>query len=346
MIHLIQALAFTLTAFCTAARHHEISGAKPINASVEGRMRSATRKMERAFGGRERDWPLHPLAVSALALQERLASVIRPKDQNHLWVQLQNYQGSGKGGPLANMTEPMVAAVEHLGLEADCDGRPHAHRWRHTLVRLIALAIVQSMQVLQDLLGHDDLEALLHYLLSAPDLVAEVMQVAEEASQLVVRTAVEETVQGRTGGGAAQSLQDGLTGMAMRRGIDVLGTDNIDEAVRILAGRGLQCTLVRPGILCTKAPGQPGPCTKGRGLPDTGSCRSDCESRLELASARLECRNQITGLLREYAESSDRPLAAQHIRGKILANLHRWPNVRDEFLASSPIAAEIWSSRR
>lgn len=245
MIRLIQALAFTLTAFCTAARHHEISGAKPTVAfGARTRMRSVTRKTERAFGGRERDWPLHPIAARALALQEQLAAVIRPKDQSHLWVQLQNYQGSGKGGPLANMTEPMVAAVEHLGLENASDGRPHAHRWRHTLVRLIALAIVQSMQVLQDLLGHDDLESLLHYLLSVPDLVAEVMQVAEEASQLVVRTAVEETVHGRTGGGAAPSLRDGLTGMAMRRGIDVLGTDNIEEAVRILAGRGLQCTLV------------------------------------------------------------------------------------------------------
>ncbi|MBH0240023.1 hypothetical protein [Methylobrevis albus] len=202
------------------------------------------------------------------------------------------------------------------------------------------------MQVLQDLLGHDNLEALLHYLLSVEDLVGEVMKVAEEASQLLVRTAVEDTVQGLAGGGAAQPLRDGLTEMEMRRGIDVLGTDNIDEAVRILSGRGLQCTLVRPGVLCTKAPGQFGRCTKGRGLPDTGSCRSTCESRLELASARIECRDQIVGLLREYAEVSEMPLASQHIRGKILANLHRWPDVRDEFLASSSIAAEIWSNRR
>ncbi|MBH0240022.1 hypothetical protein [Methylobrevis albus] len=104
IIGVIQALSFTLDAFCTAARHNEIAGAEHNTASIaKDRMRGVLRKTERAFGGRARDWPLHPLATRALDLQEKLASVIRPEGQSHLWVQLQDHKGSGRGGPMANM---------------------------------------------------------------------------------------------------------------------------------------------------------------------------------------------------------------------------------------------------
>ncbi|WP_095201417.1 integrase [Mesorhizobium carmichaelinearum] len=345
LIGLIQALDFTLLAFCTAARHHEISGTRAevkAGEQSDGRMHSRTHKMKPMIGGEERDWPLHPMATRALALQEKLASVIRPEGKRHLWVQFKSLEESRRGGHLANMTEPMVYAVDHLGLTEGCNGRPHGHRWRHTVTRLVALAVVESMQLLLDLLGHADFEHLLAYLLSNPDLSSEVMETAAEASIVLASTAIEEVLDGRAGGPAAATLKSGLEGMAMRRGIEAFGTDDRREAAEILTANGTYWGLVRPGIICTKAPGQFGACTKGRGAPDKGGCRADCAARLELELAKAQCRQELLTQIDEYSRSTDYPMAVARLKGQILANLHRWEEVREEMVARFEIAGQIW----
>lgn len=344
LVGLIQALNFTITAFCTAARHHEIAGAD--DDLSHSRLHATTRKMEPKFGGRERDWPLHPIAESALAIQRKLASVVKPEGSSHLWVQLKNHRETARGGPLANMTEPMVYAVDHLGLTDLVDGRPHAHRWRHTVTRLVALTISDSMQVLLDLLGHRDLENLLNYVLSDPEISSEVMKTTTEAAIVLAEQAIHEVLSGTAGGLAAPHIKDGLEGLAMRRGIGAFATDDVREAAVLLTSDGAYWELVRPGVICTRSPWQYGPCTKGRGRPDKGACRADCVLRLELELAKAECRAQLKEQLVEYTNFIDQPLVASRLEGTILANLHRWEDVRREILDDYEVARRIWSRNK
>jgi hypothetical protein len=206
----------------------------------------------------------------------------------------------------------------------------------------VALAVVESMQLLLDLLGHSNFEHLLNYLLSNPDLSSEVMETAAEASIVMASAAIEEVLDGKAGGPAAASLKSGLENMAMRRGIEAFGTDDLREAAEILTANGTYWGLVRPGIICTKAPGQFGACTKGRGAPDKGSCRSDCGSRLELELAKAQCRQELLAQIDEYSRSTDYPMVAARLRGQILANLHRWEDVRGEMMARFEVARQIW----
>ncbi|NMG38533.1 hypothetical protein GRZ55_04655 [Chelativorans sp. ZYF759] len=182
-----------------------------------------------------------------------------------------------------------------------------------------------------------------HFSVEINKLSSEVMDVAAEASIVLAETGIQEVLEGRAGGPAAAPLKRGLDGMAMRRGIEVLGTEDVREAAEILTANGVYWRRVRPGIICTKAPGQYGPCTKGRGTPDKGACRTSCVARLELELAKAQCREELLMHIDEYTRYADHPMKSARLQGQILANLHRWQDIREEVIANSDIARQIWS---
>ncbi|WP_436117417.1 hypothetical protein [Phyllobacterium sp. LjRoot231] len=348
VVGIIQALNFNKIAFCTGGRHSENAGADATSehALANNQLVSQTYKHVDVIGGASRDWPLHPMAVRALLLQDSLADVIRPDGTKHIWVQFSDYKDSKRGYPLANMSMVLSEAVKNLDLADKSEGWAQAQRWRHTMAHLIALTVVDAVQVLYDLFGHADVEATMHYMLSDGVLASEAMRVSMEASIAMAEDAISEVLDHKAGGPAKPNLLSGLNGMAMRLGIDTFGTDDITRAAKILTANGIAWIRVRPGVLCTKAPGQFGPCTQARGEADPGNCRTTCLHRLELDLGKSQCRQQLQ-MLREdhdHAIEDGRVMQAVNFAGQILANLHRWDDVRDEFLQEFPHMRGIWST--
>ncbi|KQT95485.1 hypothetical protein ASG68_12225 [Rhizobium sp. Leaf453] len=348
-ITVVQASNACLAGFCTGARIHEISGAESPSVDVDDEvMASQTYKYAPSLGGEKRHWPLHPYARRALLQQDRLARIVRPTDSLHLWVQTRHSSTADRGSALYDLSQATVECLKHLQLDELSDGRPHFHRWRHTLARSIALTVVEAQQVIQDVLGHDDLETTLHYMLSDPEIAQWAMQVAREAAHALAVEAVKEIENGVAGGPAAVPLANGLAELKMRRGIEALGTNDIEDAAKLLTLNGIAFHRIKGKIICTKLPNQFGPCTKSRGRADPGSCRSSCANRLELSVERIECELELTRLLAEYQSSKveNRHFEVAFLSGAILAELHRWPEVREEFISKSTLASEIWHGRK
>ena len=211
LVGTLQALNVGMIGFCTGARSSELSAAEDNETQgSDDRLHSITFKLIDDVNGKARDWPLHPAAVRALDIQKDLAKIVRPDGQSHLWVILG--KGEKIGLPLLNLTEPLVQAVEHLGL-SDLTGRDraHVHRWRHTVARLVALSVVGAPQVLLDLFGHRDLDMTLRYMLADPRIVDDAMKVAKETSFLMAEEAIAETMDGEASSPAAAKLQEGLS---------------------------------------------------------------------------------------------------------------------------------------
>lgn len=347
MIGLLQALNYAVINFCAGARSSEILAAVDSSLNeVDGRFVSRTFKVIDGTDGQVRDWPLHPAGVRALRLQVRLAKVIRPDDADHIWVLLK--EGAEPAGyPLRNINEPVVRAVQMLQIDSlTDDARPHSHRWRHTVARLVALSVAAAPQVLMDLFGHRDLEMTLRYMLSDPEIVEEALRVADEASRALAEEAVQDVLSGDAGGPAAEPVRKGLDELRMRRGEEVLGAESIKEAIEVLTFSGRQWHAVRPGVICTKGLGQFGPCTQGRGEADPGACRTGCDHRLETARAKAQCEMTIRKLLDDHASSAGMPLLRSALEGQILANLRRFDDVRTRIVGESATAALIWAERK
>lgn len=350
MVGLIQALNYCVHSFCTGGRSSETLDGTDASVDPDGTGHYYARTFKYAEGdsGQERDWPLHPRALKALQLQQGIARVIRPEGKAHLWMLLQD-GAEPAGFPLCNVNEPIVQMVSQLGLcHLTGQSRPHSHRWRHTVARLIALCVAAAPQVLMDLFGHRDLEVTLEYMLSDPAIAEDVKKVATEIAYAITKEALTDVEAGAVGGPAAAPLRKGVADFKMRRGEHELGTDSMSEAIRILTFNGRLWEVVRPGVLCTKGLGQFGPCTQGRGSPDAGACRTGCDHRLEMARAKADCAGALAGLLNEHAtaleDGADMVLA--NIEGQILAHLMRWDDVRKRILADSETARIIWSSRK
>lgn len=347
MIGVLQALNYAVVNFCAGARSSEILAAVDSSLNeADGRFVSRTFKVIDGVDGQVRDWPLHPVGIRALQLQIRLAKVVRPEDADHMWVLLK--EGDEPAGyPLRNINEPMVRTAKALQIDdLTEDTRPHSHRWRHTVARLVALSVAAAPQVLMDLFGHRDLEMTLRYMLSDPEIVEEALQVANEAARALAEEAVRDVLSGEAGGPAAAPLKKGLDDLRMRRGEDILGAVSLQEALEVLTFSGRQWHAVRPGVICTKGLGQFGPCTQGRGEPDPGTCRTGCNHRLETARAKAQCESTILKLLDDYAAAAEMPLLQAALEGQILANLRRFEDVRIGVLSQSPTAALIWAERK
>ncbi|KQQ11829.1 hypothetical protein ASF53_16845 [Methylobacterium sp. Leaf123] len=350
LVGVLQALNFATVAFCVGARVSEILSATDdaLPDFAAGRLVARTFKLVDAVEGRERDWPLHPAAARALIIQHDLARRVRPAGARHLWVLAGHAGANPFGSPLSNPTEPLVYAVRHLGLTALAGpDRPHAHRWRHTVGRIVCLSVIQAPTVLVDLFGHADVEMTLRYMLSDPRIAEEAVRVAEEAAVALATEAVSDTLAGATEGPAAAPLARGVAWARMRRGETEFGADSLRELAEVLTMSGRQWHLVRPGVICTKGPGEAGPCTRAVGRPDPGACRTTCDHRLETRAAEAECDTAIASLLAEaeaaVADGAD--LLAEHLCGQVLAQLHRWESVRTRWLARSPLAAALWAGR-
>ncbi|OSI73299.1 tyrosine-type recombinase/integrase [Bradyrhizobium canariense] len=324
---------------CMGARSSEILAADDVGfGPVAGRYQSRTYKLVDEIGGQARDWPLHPVAERAIEIQRRLSLLLRPEGQNHLWIRLQGK----KATRLTSATSVFRRTVEYLGLSHLLgSGTAHMHRWRHTVARLVALSVVGAPKVLFDLFGHKDIEMTLHYMMSDPTIAEEAMLVAKEMTYALAKSGITDLIEGGGSGPAAASLRQQLP-RAMRMGGDEFDT-GLSETAEVLTYEGKTWSLVREGVICTKGLGEYGPCTKGRGAPDPGACRTACDHRFELTIAKQQCKEILTALTRERqaADANGLEMLVENLDGQIVAELKRWDEVREQFLQDSDIR-RVW----
>jgi integrase len=340
-VRIVQGCNLGLVNLCTGARSSEILAADDVPfGPVGGRYQSITFKLVDQVGGTPRDWPLHPAAERAIEIQRRLSRVLRPNGEKHLWVVMHG----GRGTRLSSATHVFRQTVEYLGLvDLLGSGTAHMHRWRHTVARLVALSVVGAPKVVFDLFGHKDLEMTLHYMMSDQAIAEESMRVAEETSYAMAEDAITETVEGKSSGPASASLREHLP-MAMRPSKQVFDTESLRETAEVLTWQNKFWALVRPGVICTKGPGQSGPCTKGRGKPDPGGCRTSCAHRLELQMAKQQCTEALAALAaeRKSALAGGLEMLVANLDGQILAELKRWDDVRQSVLAEHADIKRLW----
>ncbi|WP_370437866.1 integrase [Microvirga sp. TS319] len=350
LISAIQGMNYCIVAFCTGARVSELSSAQSPEDWEASRLTARTFKFAQQTGGEERDWPLHPLAIEALVIQDKLASVVRSPQSRHLWVGIQNERKKTPAGEeILDKNAIIASAVKALSLSGLLgNGGANSHRWRTTLARLIALSVVASPQVVMDLFGHKDLQMALGYMLAHPEIVQEVLRVAEEMVYVNAEEAIRDGIAGSLGGPAAPAVSNAIERYRMKRGETEFLAHDLRDAARIFTFEGRTWELVREGVICTKGVGQFGPCTQSRGDPDPGACRTTCSHRLELQAARAQCFEAIGSLLHEFedAQANGFELLAANLEGQILSQLARWDDVRTEWLERSESLRTIWQRRQ
>ena len=258
-----------------------------------------TYKLSRTLAGTDRDWPAPETLVHALGQQirlvdawERIARIdngaARSAEDalvvigNHLWASLGASACADPEAHLSDFNQALRILARRIGL-SDCAGgeRLHAHRFRKTLARLAGIAIVDSPRVLQQLLGHKDIEMTLHYICTDKALAADIERVAREIrimrSQDVfdaVRASMHSPGEAQKYvGGGVRGLEEMIReheAVLHREGKHWSAESSYELAV-LLTANGHYVRTTKPGVICMKPSQIAAECT----------CDITCENRLE-----------------------------------------------------------------
>lgn len=356
LLRVLQSAHLFVSLLSTGGRISEMLSLQPgsITESPNGiaLTNGRTYKLSFLVDGEERDWPLPAIAIQALKQQEELAALAILGDDDS------DGDEDGDADSVANADEAGddvdIVAVESIwtreggsgeridgeynkylrnvvkifGLSEEFGkGNLHAHRFRKTTARLIALAIVGAPKILMDLFGHKQIGMTLHYILADPDIRAEMLEVARAQTIMLAKTAI--TQADECGGPAAKELQSAVKAERFRMGSD-FGEDSLQELAETLTINGRHWQLVRPGVLCTKGPQVAGACTPSTAMPEPSRCRSRCDHRLELAFLKEDVDKSIEFAVKELrqAVADDDDAKAEMWRGQILTNIGRFEELR------------------
>ncbi|WP_175037745.1 hypothetical protein [Burkholderia contaminans] len=304
------------------------------NASINGR----TFKLEFANEGAVKEWPLPDFGVLVLerqiALRSAIATLANSGERTDEQQSLLCGEGSlwavpSTGNRIDTLyNEVLSGLVDVMDLAAFLgDQRLHAHRFRVSIARLIALSIVGAPKILMDLFGHESIEMTLYYVLKDPTIRAEMIEVAKAQIIMLAKSAIAEIDQ--CGGPAARTVRTAVQHERARLGRD-FDEDDLTRLAEIFTLSGTYWQLVRPGVICTKLRDQMGPCNSQRGSPEPGSCRSYCSYRLELAALKDDVDRAIAQALTELEKcvKEDDEINAEMWRGQIIMNLGRFPQLK------------------
>jgi integrase len=308
-----------------------------------------TFKLVDRIGGGERDWPLPDVALNAIRQQEELCELIHrlgylsgdPEPATASGIAAENTIWARIG----SRTEFSSDVNERLRLMSVCLGltdKPGGknlttHRFRKTVARLAALALSGAPKILMDLFGHRSIEMTLQYILSDPDIQAEIKQVVEDVAVMRARDAIESI--DSYGGPAAKRIAGMLSQERARLGRD-LGAADMRQLAEVLTLSGQSWALVRPGVICTKLPGSAGPCTKKVGRPEPSRCRWGCDHRLEEAYLRDDVDRSIAEAVKLYELEviDDNEMGQEFWAGQILAHLRRFEDIEQKWTVHPTVA--------
>jgi integrase len=369
----VQLAHYFIVSLSTGARQSEMLSLQRdcVSYAVDGRAYASgkTYKLVQRHEGEWRDWLLPLAAIDAIVQQVRLVSLgeklsyVNPEIEarevhvvpaesvpNHLWAQI-------SGGPVSNATEPLrninpalVSFAQALCMDTAPGGQNlRSHRFRKTLARLVALALRQAPILLMEVFGHESVQMTLAYILTDKDLPAEIETVLCElcvmrAKEMVDRMSdaiiaakgTESHNLGGYGGLGAVTLFNAVVvhhERVHRRG-EQWGANNVMELAELLTLQGTSWVQVRRGVICTKFPGEAGPCNKSKGSPEPSKCQSSCVHRLEEAFLRED----VDGAIQESLVAYEQALvdgdcsASSHWAGQVRAHVLRFSDLRAKWM--------------
>lgn len=319
-----------------------------------------TFKLVERHDGEQRDWQLPDLAVEAIEQQVRLVRLCEkvglltprpppPKEKvsEALWRRISaNRAQCNPSLTLRDVNKVLVRYARTLGLDINPGGqRLRSHRFRKTLARLVALALTQAPRLLMAVFGHKSLEMTLYYILTDKELRAEIDTVSRELRVMRAKEVVDAMVDadlaavsgdgidfGGYGGLAATSIHVAVVNkkQEVHRTGATWGANNAMELAELLTLQGTAWQQVRVGVMCTKLPGEAGPCNRSKGRPEPGKCNTSCGHRLEEAFLRQDVEASLAAAVAGYesAVAAEDDMTAAHWAGQVRANLPRFPSVQ------------------
>lgn len=352
LLSLVQFAHMFVFLLSTGARISEALSVDPgsvglieANETAEGK----TYKLVYGVGGAPKEWPLTDRGGRALVQQKLVKAALLnlpmsgttgnrlPDAANGIWVQPRG-GGDLERGYLAILT----TSVQRLDIEVLLDGVITAHRFRKTLARLAALALVGAPKILMDLFGHRTIAMTLHYILADPQLRAEIQEVAKAQTIMMAEDAINGA--STNGGPAAERIKGAVERERARHGSQ-FGAENVRQMAEMLTFSGQHWVLVREGVICTKTNAEAGPCSKRFGVPEPSRCRSLCAHRLERGLLRDDVDRTLATAVENLrrAEAEQDEILSEEWRGQILANIHRFPDLKTKW-ADVPRVAQLLSN--
>lgn len=341
MVTILQGAHAFPVALCAGTRHGELLSMKVGALRRRGDSEVyefRTWKME-AEGGRLTEAPVPKLAAQAILQQERLCRILRRHygvQGSNLWVSLKN------PNQCPDMLNTFRQFVRSLGLEGHLGvGGMNPHRFRKTLARIVALALVHAPKILMDVFGHrDEQMTIMRYILSDPRILSEVQQVVREMVILKGVEAIEKSAQVQ--GPGAENLRRNVEQYARMLGSSALEPQNMLEFARAITADGSSWAVIAPGIVCTSFTAG-GLCNKGQGQANPHYCHPKCGNQLtfpedeqgissSVARAISTIEYNLT-LLEKACQDEDSMLIAQ-FQAQIRSLLGRWRDVDRHFSQS------------
>lgn len=306
-----------------------------------------TYKLSQKLAGEAREWPVPKILIEALDQQIQLVRIcervewlreggdeseVLKAEGDHLWASLGTGPKAGPDKQLLDVNHALRKLATRLGMTPKPDGvNLHSHRFRKTIARLAALAIVDSPRVLMQLFGHRDIAMTLHYILTDKALQLEIEQIAQELRIMRCQGVIEDihaslhdarspTFCGH-GGGAAPHIVESIKiqeAILHRQG-RLWGADTAYELAVILTNKGQYFRVIKPGVLCTKPSREASPCR----------CGSDCENRIEEKTARRDVTAIVPVLIKQglLALEENRLLLVANVVQQLEEELGRFEDI-------------------
>lgn len=361
---LLQTAHLWIALLATAGRISEVSALQKdcVQVGRDGKTyaNGPTYKLTRSLFGEERQWPAPDILVHALGQQARLITARQKLDalmDGNSGPSLPN--GGNLWGGLSDPQGELVAEEEHLksmatalGLSRKPGGRNlHPHRFRKTIARLAAIAIVGSPKVLQRLFGHRDMAMTLYYILTDKALSAEIEKVARELRVVRSRDLIKDMHEANAVTGAeAYGGHGGVGAVALAQSVRAYEADlncqgiawsdsSAHDLAVMLTTNGTAFRLVSEHVICTKGPGDVGLCSKNRGEPNTASCQQGCVSRIEEKTARRDVRELIEALVRNSHRALEQSelLVFESYFNQLRTELARFADIEAEWMAMKTV---------
>lgn len=372
LISLVQSAHMCIVLLSLGGRQSEVLDLKRdcVVRAKDGRAYASgkTFKLVQSLEGEWRDWQLPEVAACAIEQQVRLAEMCEvlgslqteiPEPlfaEQHLWIRTGVNRGPKEAmKPLYDINRALTTLVARIGLDVNPGGqRLRSHRFRKTVARLVALALTQAPKILMDIFGHKSLEMTLYYILTDKDLRSEIETVTRELRVMRAKDVIEKMVEedtatfklddaplGGYGGLAAVSLSSAVKvhqERIHRRGDD-WNADSVIELAELLTLQGQAWEQVRHGVLCTKLPGEAGPCNKKKGRPEPSKCSSRCGHRLEEEFLRNDVEGSIADSVAAYEQAiaDAESLTAAHWAAQICAHVPRFPDLKAKWMANAVV---------
>lgn len=333
-----------------------------------------TFKLVRRIAGEERAWVLPEVAVRAIGQQAMLLDALErfEKFENEQFGTSNNDQKSsstylwgslGKGGNGSEVVpdsdsirHSMMSFAKDLGMSPKPSGKAiHPHRFRKTIARLCGLALVSAPIVLQRVFGHKDIEMTLHYILTDSDLRFEIEKITREMRVMRCKEVIEDIVNaensnnplpfGGYGGPAAPIIAVSVESHKLhthRTGRE-WGATSSYELASLMTLNGTSFTVVGNGSICTKLPGETGPCNGAKGRPDPSSCQVVCSHRLEDRTIRRDVELTLQKLIElfEKATLENDLMLCSNISKEIHQNLYRFEDIKQKWIDNTWISKAL-----